>query len=46
LSDDAPAALYGILLIICMMGMPGGIAGLAYQTRMWLARRRVHRASS
>lgn len=43
ISDSAPAALYGILLIVCMVVMPWGIAGLVYSMRAWLARRRGHR---
>lgn len=46
LSDDAPAALYGVLLIICMMVMPWGVAGLVHQARAWLARRRGHRMTT
>ena len=46
LSDDAPAALYGILLILCMMVMPWGVAGLVSQARAWLARRRDHRTAT
>jgi branched-chain amino acid transport system permease protein len=33
LSDNAPAVLYGVLLIVCMMVMPGGIVGLAH--KLW-----------
>jgi branched-chain amino acid transport system permease protein len=29
ISDAAPWALYGLLLIVCIMVMPGGVAGLA-----------------
>jgi branched-chain amino acid transport system permease protein len=29
LSAGAPWALYGVLLIVCMLAMPGGIAGAA-----------------
>jgi branched-chain amino acid transport system permease protein len=38
LSDAAPAVLYGILLIVCMMVMPGGMAGLVRSVRAWLVR--------
>jgi branched-chain amino acid transport system permease protein len=38
-SSAAPAALYGILLIVFMMAMPGGVAGLVRSARFWLARR-------
>lgn len=38
-SPAAPAALYGILLIVFMMAMPGGVAGLVRSARFWLARR-------
>jgi branched-chain amino acid transport system permease protein len=46
LSDAAPAALYGVLLIVCMMVMPGGAAGLVRSVRAWLARRSTHRTRS
>lgn len=39
LSEAAPWALYGVLLIVCMMVMPGGLAGLVRSARPWLARR-------
>jgi branched-chain amino acid transport system permease protein len=38
LSDGAPAAIYGALLIVVMMVMPGGVAGLVGSARRWLAR--------
>ncbi|HEU4729093.1 MAG TPA: branched-chain amino acid ABC transporter permease [Kofleriaceae bacterium] len=38
LSDGAPAAIYGALLIIVMMLMPGGAAGMVRSARVWLAR--------
>jgi branched-chain amino acid transport system permease protein len=40
-SPAAPAALYGILLIVFMMAMPGGVAGLVRSARFWLARRSI-----
>jgi branched-chain amino acid transport system permease protein len=39
ISPAAPAALYGILLIVFMMAMPGGVAGLVRSARFWLARK-------
>ena len=33
ISEDAPAALYGVILIGCMLAMPGGVAGLADAAR-------------
>jgi len=38
LSEAAPWAIYGVLLIVCMMVMPGGVAGLVRSARTWLAR--------
>lgn len=38
LSPAAPAAIYGVLLILCMMVMPGGVAGLVRSARSWFAR--------
>lgn len=38
-SDAAPQALFGVLLIVCMMVMPGGLAGLVYSVRARLARK-------
>jgi branched-chain amino acid transport system permease protein len=38
LSDAAPYAIYGVLLIICMMVMPGGMAELVRSVRFRLAR--------
>jgi len=46
LSDAAPAAIYGILLIVCMMVMPGGLAGLVRSARFRLARSAVSRTRS
>lgn len=43
-SDSAPDVLYGILLILCMMVMPGGMAGLVRSIRFWLARFLARRA--
>jgi len=40
LSDAAPAVLYGVLLIVFMMVMPGGIAGLVRSARARLTRTR------
>lgn len=47
-SDAAPAAVYGVLLIVCMMVMPGGMAGLVSSVRARLARSTNpgHRADS
>jgi branched-chain amino acid transport system permease protein len=47
-SDAAPQVLYGVLLIFCMMVMPGGLAGLVYSIRARLARDTIrrHRADS
>ncbi len=42
-SPAAPAVLYGVLLIVCMMVMPGGLAGLVHSARSRLARASVHR---
>ena len=33
ISDAAPSALYGALLIVCMLAMPGGIGGLVRNAR-------------
>jgi branched-chain amino acid transport system permease protein len=38
LSDAAPYAIYGVLLIVCMMVMPGGMAELVRSARFRLAR--------
>ena len=46
LSEAAPSALYGVLLIVCMMVMPGGAAGLVRSARAWLARRSHPRTRS
>lgn len=46
LSTAAPFALYGVLLIVCMMVMPGGAAGLVRSARAWHARRSLHRTRS
>lgn len=43
-SDNAPAVLYGVLLIVFMMVMPMGMAGLVRTARIWL-RRRLFRKS-
>jgi branched-chain amino acid transport system permease protein len=43
ISPAAPAAIYGILLIVCMMVMPGGMAGLVRSARAWHARSSTHR---
>jgi branched-chain amino acid transport system permease protein len=43
LSDAAPWALYGVLLIVCMMVMPGGMAELVRSVRFRLARFSTHR---
>jgi branched-chain amino acid transport system permease protein len=43
MSDAAPQALFGILLILCMMVMPGGMAGLVYTVRARLARGTIRR---
>jgi branched-chain amino acid transport system permease protein len=44
LSDNAPAVLYGVLLIVCMMVMPGGIAGLVQKLHyLWVTRSRAAR---
>jgi branched-chain amino acid transport system permease protein len=37
-SPAAPSVLYGVLLIVCMMVMPGGLAGLVHSARFRLAR--------
>jgi branched-chain amino acid transport system permease protein len=43
-SDNAPAVLYGVLLILCMMVMPGGIAGVAQKLQyLWITRSRTAR---
>ncbi len=46
LSDGAPAAIYGILLIVCMMVMPGGVAGLVRSVRSWLTHKSLARTRS
>ena len=38
LSSAAPWAIYGVLLIVCMMAMPAGVAGLLQSARARLAR--------
>lgn len=43
LSEAAPAVFYGAFLIVFMMAMPGGMAGLVRSARYWLARRSTHR---
>lgn len=43
LSDAAPWAIYGVLLIVCMMVMPAGVAGLVRSARARLARARAAR---
>lgn len=43
ISPAAPAAIYGILLIVCMMVMPGGMAGLVRSARAWHARSSTNR---
>jgi branched-chain amino acid transport system permease protein len=41
ISDNAPAVLYGIMLILCMMVMPLGLAGLVHTIRgLWRSRSR------
>jgi branched-chain amino acid transport system permease protein len=42
-SPAAPAELYGILLIVSMMVMPGGVAGLVRSARFRLARASTQR---
>jgi branched-chain amino acid transport system permease protein len=39
---DVQWPAYGVLLIVTMMVMPGGMAGLVHSTRLWLARRAHH----
>ena len=46
LSDAAPAVLYGVLLIVFMMVMPGGIAGLVRSARARLTRTRRNHVES
>jgi branched-chain amino acid transport system permease protein len=46
LSDGAPAAIYGILLIVSMMVMPGGLAGLVRSARHRMARSALPRTRS
>jgi branched-chain amino acid transport system permease protein len=46
LSEAAPWALYGVLLIVCMMAMPGGVAGLVHSVRSWRARISLDRTRS
>ena len=43
LSDAAPYAIYGVLLILCMMVMPGGMAELVRSARFRIARLVTHR---
>ena len=38
ISDDAPAAIFGVILIVCMLAMPDGVAGLARAARRVLWR--------
>jgi branched-chain amino acid transport system permease protein len=42
-SPAAPAVLYGAVLIVFMMAMPGGVAGLVRSARFWLAGVSSHR---
>jgi branched-chain amino acid transport system permease protein len=42
-SPAAPSVLYGVLLIVCMMVMPGGLAGLVHSARFRLASGSIHR---
>jgi branched-chain amino acid transport system permease protein len=42
LADSSPAVLYGVLLIVVMMVMPDGFAGLVRQVRARLARGASH----
>ncbi|MEO7733080.1 MAG: branched-chain amino acid ABC transporter permease [Kofleriaceae bacterium] len=42
LADSSPAVLYGVLLIVFMMVMPDGLAGLVRQVRARLARGASH----
>jgi branched-chain amino acid transport system permease protein len=42
LADSSPAVLYGVLLILFMMVMPDGLAGLVRSARAKLARRSAH----
>jgi len=46
ISESAPWAIYGVLLIVCMMMMPWGAAGLVHSARAWLARRSTRRTRS
>ena len=46
LSDAAPWAIYGVLLIVCMMAMPDGVAGLVRKARARLARRSTSRPAT
>jgi len=46
ISGSAPWAIYGVLLIVCMMMMPWGAAGLVHSARAWLARRSTRRTRS
>jgi branched-chain amino acid transport system permease protein len=46
ISDAAPAAIYGVLLIVTMMVMPGGVAGLVRSARFRLARGGLFRTRS
>lgn len=39
LSTATPWAIYGVLLIVCMMAMPAGVAGLLQSARARLARK-------
>lgn len=45
LSDAAPWAIYGVLLIVCMMVMPAGVAGLARSARARILRARAARVA-
>jgi branched-chain amino acid transport system permease protein len=42
LADSSPAVLYGVLLIVFMMVMPDGLAGMVRQVRARLVRRASH----
>ena len=43
LSQDAPQVLSGAILILFMIAMPGGMAGLVRSVRHRLATRSTHR---
>lgn len=40
ISEDAPAAVFGVILVGCMLAMPGGVAGLVAAARRVLWQRR------